>query len=130
VLVLAEMKTKTYATRQNLVVFARFARQTLNVQLASPGKIMSVEVGPLNMNFLTPAAIAGIGAATLCADKIKSAVSPPTISIDASSATIKKTAAGGRTVKTSAITVQVYAKILASLTMSCLLGAAIKKHLI
>ena len=104
VLVLAGMKTKTYATRQKPVVFARCARQTRNVLLASPAKIMSVGVAPLNMSFLIPAEIAGIGAATLCADKIKSAVSLPTISIDASNAMIKKTAVGDRTVKKSAIT--------------------------
>jgi hypothetical protein len=111
------MKTKTFATQVRLVVFAKFARQTLNVLSASPAKIMSVEVAPLNMSLLIPAALAGIGAATLYADQIKSAVSPPTISIDAMNATIKKTAAGGRTVKTSAITAQVFAKIHASLTM-------------
>ena len=81
------------------------------------------------MSFIIPAALAGIGAATLCADQIKSAVSPPTISIDAMNATNLKTAPGGRTAKTSAITVQVFAKIHASLTLSCLLRAAIKKHL-
>ena len=111
------MKTKTFATQLRPVVSARCAPQTLNVLLASPAKIMSVEVAPLNMSLLIPVALAGIGAVTLFADKIKSAVSPPTISIDAMNATIKKTATGGRTVKTSAITAQVFAKIHASLTM-------------
>jgi hypothetical protein len=123
------MKTKIFATQVRPVVFARCAPQTLNVLLASPAKIMSVEVAPLNMSFNIPAVLAGIGAVTLCADQIKSAVSPPTISIDAMNATNIKTAPGGRTAKTSAITVQVCAKIHASLTISCLLRAAIKKHL-
>jgi hypothetical protein len=123
------MKTKTFATQLRLVVFAKFARQTFNVLPAFPAKIMSVEVVPLNMSLLIPAALAGIGAATLYADQIKSAVSPPTISIDATNATIKKTATGERMVKTSAIMVLVFAKMHASLTMYCLLRAAIKKHL-
>jgi hypothetical protein len=123
------MKTKTFATKARPVVSARCAHQTLNVLLASPAKTMYAAVAPLNMSFIIPVAIAGIGAATLFADKIKSAVSPPTISIDATNAMIKKTAAGGRTVKTSVITVLVFAKMHASLTMYCLLRAAIKKHL-
>jgi hypothetical protein len=111
------MKTKTFATKARPVVSARCAHQTLNVLLASPAKIMSVEVAPLNMSFIIPVALAGIGAVTLCADQIRNAASPQTISIDATNATNLKTAPGGRTAKTSAITVQVYVKIHASLTM-------------
>lgn len=125
----AGMKTKTFATQARPVVFARCAPQTLNVLRASPAKIISVEVAPLNMSFIIPAAPVGIGAVTLYADQVKSAVSPPTISIDAMNATNLKTVPGERTAKTSAITVQVCVKIHASLTMSCLLRAAIKKHL-
>lgn len=125
----AGMKTKTFATQVKPVGYARSAPQILNVLRASPAKIMSVGVAPLNTSLNIPAALAGTGVATLCAGQIKSAASQPTISIDAMNATTKKTAAGGRTAKTSAITVLVYVKIHASPTRSCLLRAAIKKHL-